>query len=96
VDVDPEDELVAFGPRDVEEPEEEADQRRIAVNESDPVAAAVRLVLNPFAPVGDGAGDEDLPVAQLADLGCRGGADGFPSGLAQRALDCPVPADALG
>ena len=35
------------------------------------IGAPMRLALRPLAPVGDGAGDQDLPVAQLPDLRLR-------------------------
>jgi hypothetical protein len=69
MDVDPEDEPAAVDPGDVKEEQEEADQGRIAVNEGDAVAAAVRLVLRALAPVGDSPGT-DPRSASLAVPGC--------------------------
>ena len=83
VNVDPENEPVAFDPRDVKEPEEEADQCRIAVDESDSVVAAVRLVLGALAPVRDGPGDQDLPL--LSKPACAIAASLMASRLAARA-----------
>jgi hypothetical protein len=80
----------------VEEPQEELDQRRVAVREDDAVAASVRLVLGAFAPVGDGAGDEDLAIGQLADLGGSALADGGAAGLADGSLGRPLAASAFG
>lgn len=57
MDEDTEGQVGPGSPGRVEEPQEELDQRRVAVREDDAVAAPVRLVLGAFAPVGDGAGD---------------------------------------
>src|ERR1035438_396356 len=46
----------------VEKPDEEQDQMRVAVNEFHLFGEAVRLALRSFAPVGDGAGDEDFAI----------------------------------
>jgi hypothetical protein len=67
---------------DVQEPQKELDQRRIAIDEINSIIAPVRLVLTSFAPVGGGSSDEDLAVAQAADLGRRGCVDRLPLGLA--------------
>src|ERR1700689_4369248 len=95
VDEDTEDQLTLGNAGRREEPQEEFDQPRIAVHEADPVASAVRLVFRAFAPVGDRSGDDDLAVAELADLadGCGTGCLSF--GLPDGSFGLPVPADAL-
>ena len=62
MDVDPEDEPAAVDPGGVKEAQEKVDQGRIAVNEGDAVAAAVRLVLRALAPVGDSPGRSGSPA----------------------------------
>jgi hypothetical protein len=79
----------------VEEPEEELDQGRVAVDEADLLVDSVRLALCPFAPVGDRAGEDDLAIRQLPDLGCRSSADGRSRGLPDRMLSGPVTLDTL-
>jgi hypothetical protein len=54
------------------------------------------LFLGPLAPVGDGTGDQDLPVGQRVDLGSGRSADCFPLCLADRAFLRPVSAHSLG
>jgi len=63
VDEDAVDQRLPSDSSGVQEPEEEPDQLWVAVDELDPVRSPMRLVLGAFAPVGDGSGDEDLPVA---------------------------------
>lgn len=96
MDVDAEAQVRARRPGRVEESQKEPDQGGVAVGEDDAVAAPVRLALRAFAPVGDGAGDEELAIGQLADLG-RGRFTGRGTpGLAGGALGGPVAAGAFG
>ena len=76
MNVDPEDGVFLRGPRYLQEPQEEADEARVAIHEDDSVGPAVRLVLRALAPVGDGAGDNQLAFGQFADLGPGGLAGG--------------------
>lgn len=95
VDLHAVDQPVALDASNLEEPQEELDQRRVAVREDDLVASAVGLAFGAFAPVGDGSSDEDLAVVEPPDLGSRGRASRLPLGLADGAFGCPVSADAL-
>jgi hypothetical protein len=94
VDVEPADQPVARDASDSEEAHEEADERRIAVDEGDAVdTAVIRLVLGSFTPVGDSPVDKNFPIVQLAYL--REGRSNVspPRGLADRSLGCPVLAE---
>jgi hypothetical protein len=80
----------------VQEPEEEPDQRWIAVNEDHSIKAAMRLALGAFAPLGDGARDEDLAVRHVADLGGGSRCHAREACLADGAFGFPVSSGALG
>lgn len=54
------------------------------------------FVLGAFAPVGDGAGDEDLAIGQVADLGRGGFASRRAAALPGGPLGGPVTRYALG
>ena len=81
--------------RGVQEAEEEPDQARVAIHEDDPFISPIRLALGPFAPVGDRAGDQELPVRELADLGGGRIALGRPLGVANWLQFVPAPAGRL-
>src|SRR5215472_5789572 len=80
--VDPEDEPFWPYAGDLKEPQEEFDQRGIAIDEADSVPPPVRLVLDAFAPVGDCSCNEDFSITRCPDLCGRGSSDGLPPGLA--------------
>src|ERR1700683_2979030 len=69
VDLHAVDKAVVLGASSLEEPQEELDQRRVAVHEYDPVVPTVWLVLCSFTPVGNRPGDDDLAVTEWSDLG---------------------------
>jgi hypothetical protein len=95
VDLQAESEVAPRDPCSIEEAEEEQDQPRIAVGKDHPVATGVWLGLRTLAPIGDGAGDDDLPVAEPADFGCGGVALIRTVRCANFALPRPVLAGSL-
>src|SRR5260370_41605614 len=96
VDVDAEDQPFEPDSCLVEEALEESDQAGIAVDIGHTFAVSRRLALAAFAPIGNGASDEHLPVSQRAHLVGRGGPDRFTACLPGWALGLPVPARTLG
>src|SRR5207253_10343030 len=68
VDVYAKDQVVRGNGGGLDEAQEEPDQIGVAVHEDDSVGASIRLALRSFAPVGDGARDDDLAVGKRADL----------------------------
>src|SRR5262249_26120326 len=96
MDVDAADEPVRRRSGHGQEPQERVYQPRVAVHEGHPVAVGIGLTLRSLAPVGNSSGNENLSVAQGADLGCGAVAYVLPLSLATGVLRCPVPGHALG
>src|SRR5689334_10465810 len=96
VDVDPEAQAGARGSGYLQESQEEADQRGIAVDENNPVAAGIGLALPALAPVSDCPGDQHLAVGQRTNLASGGIAGSGACRRAHRAFSLPVAAGALG
>jgi hypothetical protein len=79
-----------FDARLAEESQEKHDHAGVTIDEPHALAAPVRLALGTFAPVGDGARNDDLAGGQRADLGSRLVADRLPPGFPGRSLGLPV------
>src|SRR2546421_10408932 len=95
MDLHPVDQPVPANARCVEEAKEEHDQPWLAIYEHDPVLPEVGLVLGTLTPVGDGAGDEEFPLGQGADLGSCGCTCRLPVRFAGGAFCLPVAADSV-